>query len=176
MPDTPIDFSLVNVERLKKENYDPYFGSLINAAKEVTISDLINRNSPLSKDISYRVRYKDPREYRTLAKKFELMSDIRSGMARTAYYGIIPFRIDGAQVYAVHGDLDLSKPFGSFPTSELYNDDWDKMIRYLDFAEFYCKPTKWTGKCDPHDPDMIAWFKKRGQSKRLEAWGEMMVI
>lgn len=104
------------------------------------------------------------------------MNDIRSGMARTAYYGIIPFRFNGVQVYAVHGDLDLSRSFGEFPTSELYNDDWDKMTRYLDFAEFYCKPTKWTGKCDPHDPDMVAWFQKRGQLKRLQNWGEMIVI
>ncbi|KAE9550174.1 hypothetical protein FO519_006614 [Halicephalobus sp. NKZ332] len=176
LPDTPVDFSLVDTERLKKKNYDPFFGSLIKSAKELEISDVTEKKYPLKKDISYRIRYKDPREYRKIAKSFSLMNDIRSGMARTAYYGIIPFRIDGIQFYAVHGNLDLSRPFGEFPTSELYNDDWDKMTRYLDFAEFYCKPGKWAGKCDPHDPEMIAWFTKRGQTKRLQSWGEMIVI
>lgn len=63
-------------------------------------------------------------------------------MARTAYYGVIPFLIDGARIYAVSGKLDLDKPFGSISSREIYTDDWDKMSRYLDFAELYCKPGK----------------------------------
>lgn len=111
-------------------------------------------------------------------------------MARTAYYGIVPFMIDGVRVYAIAGNLDLDVPFGSMPSSKIYNDEWDQMNRYLDFSELYCKPGKyeikrvpidnstfrWTGKCDPNDPDMIEWFKKRNQSKRLAAWGKMIVF
>uniref|UniRef100_A0AC34RKS6 Alpha-1,3-mannosyl-glycoprotein 2-beta-N-acetylglucosaminyltransferase n=1 Tax=Panagrolaimus sp. JU765 TaxID=591449 RepID=A0AC34RKS6_9BILA len=176
LPDYPIDFSLIDMERLKKKNYDPYFGSLVLSTKELSLQELLSKKKPLDQNYSYRVLYKNPKEYRQLAKTYSLMIDIRSGMARTAYYGIVPFRIDGAKVYAVHGDLDLTKPLGSEPSSKLYSDEWDKMTRYLDFAEFYCKPSKWRGKCDPNDPEMILWFKNRGQTKRLKSWGEMIVI
>jgi len=65
------------------------------------------------------------------------------------------------------------------------------MSKYLDFAEIYCKKTRslmfevqgmttnllitfrWTGKCDPKNPEMVKWFEKRRQLKRLHAWGEM---
>lgn len=142
LPSNPVDFSLVDINRLKKNNYDPYFQKQINEAKSISIDDIIKNRSTLNKEYSYRVIYINPREYRQIAKAFNLMNDIRSGMARTAYYGAIPFMVNGARVYAIHGNIDLSKPFGSFESSSLYHEDWDKMSRYLDFADMYCKPGK----------------------------------
>lgn len=142
LPSNPVDFSLVDVNRLKKDNYDPFFHKQVVEAKSISIDDLISQRSTLDKEISYRAIYINPREYRKIAKAFSLMNDIRSGMARTAYYGIVPFMVNGARVYAVHGNLDLSKSFEQFESSDLYHEDWDKMSRYLDFAEMYCKPGK----------------------------------
>uniref|UniRef100_A0A914Y5K7 Alpha-1,3-mannosyl-glycoprotein 2-beta-N-acetylglucosaminyltransferase n=1 Tax=Panagrolaimus superbus TaxID=310955 RepID=A0A914Y5K7_9BILA len=176
LPSNPVDFSLVDVNRLKKDNYDPFFHKQVLEAKLLSIDELIKQRSSLDSEYSYRVVYINPREYRHIAKSFNLMNDIRSGMARTAYYGIIPFMVNKARVYAIHGNIDLSKPLGSFESSSLYHEDWDKMSRYLDFADMYCKPGKWGGKCDPNDSEMIEWFRKRNQMKRLKAWGEMIVI
>jgi alpha-1,3-mannosyl-glycoprotein beta-1,2-N-acetylglucosaminyltransferase len=143
LPANPVDFSLVDVNRLKKDSYDQFFHKQVLEAKSISIDDLIKQRSSLDKEYSYRVIYINPREYRVIAKAFNLMNDIRSGMARTAYYGIITFMVNGARVYAVHGNIDLSKPLGTFESSSLYHEDWDKMSRYLDFADMYCKPGKY---------------------------------
>ncbi|TMS35428.1 hypothetical protein L596_002835 [Steinernema carpocapsae] len=103
------------------------------------------------------------------------MSDIRSGMARTAYYGVLPFRVSGVRIYAVHGDFDVNLLLNGTSSSELYSNDWDRMTRFLEFQETYCRPGKWTGKCDPADPGMVEWFKKRNRMKLLKAWSDVIV-
>ena len=85
-------------------------------------------------------------------------------MPRTAYNGVITFFFNDARTY-LYPDIE---PFA-------YNETWDDMMRYLDFAELFCRPGRWTGKCDPKDPDMIMWFEKRKQSKRLTEWKNLVV-
>lgn len=41
-------------------------------------------------------------------------------MARTAYYGVVTFMVNTTRVYAIPANLDLTKPFGSMPASEIY--------------------------------------------------------
>ncbi|KAH7725358.1 UDP-GlcNAc:a-3-D-mannoside-beta-1 [Aphelenchoides avenae] len=175
LPEAAVDFSLVDVDRMKKQRFDADFGQRILDAKPITMTEL-NASQGLSSQNAYRVVYNDPREFRQISKKFKLMYDIRSGMARTAYYGVVPFMLDGVRIYLIHKNLDLTKPFGAVPSSSVYDEKWDLMSRYLDFAELYCRASRWTGKCDPKDPGMIEWFRKRNQMKRLEAWGEMIVF
>lgn len=68
---------------------------------------------------------------------------LQSGMPRTAYYGIVTFMIGTDRFYAVSGKLNVSKlNFDRNPSSAYYDENWDKMTRYLEFQETYCIPTK----------------------------------
>uniref|UniRef100_A0A7E4UPP0 Alpha-1,3-mannosyl-glycoprotein 2-beta-N-acetylglucosaminyltransferase n=1 Tax=Panagrellus redivivus TaxID=6233 RepID=A0A7E4UPP0_PANRE len=176
LPDKPVDFSLVDTDRLRKDSYDANLDHTLRSSMIISLDDLVNRTKATvaNKEVSYRVVYQNPREFKGLAKAFGLMFDIRGGMSRTAYLGMVTFMAEGARVYAIHGDMDLEKPFGTQSASDIYSDVWDKKMRYLEFAEFYCK-SRWHGKCDPTDPEMYAWFKKRNQLNRLKAWGELIV-
>ncbi|KAI1710849.1 GNT-I family domain-containing protein [Ditylenchus destructor] len=176
LPDQPVDFSLIDMDRLKKKLYDASYGQTLSEAKQISVDELLNSTARLSTQYSYRVVYKDPREYRRIANKFKLMTDFRLGIPRTAYYGVVTFLHEGLRFFLTHENLNLDLPFGSMPSSHVYLTEWEAMSKYLDFAELYCKKTRWTGKCDPKDPDMIAWFEKKKMKKRLEAWGELKVF
>uniref|UniRef100_A0A183D8I4 HA domain-containing protein n=1 Tax=Gongylonema pulchrum TaxID=637853 RepID=A0A183D8I4_9BILA len=65
--------------------------------------------------------------------------------------------------------------FDSDSSSDYYDEKWDKMTRYLEFQEAYCNPSKYRGRCDPNNPELIEWFAKRKLTKRLENWGQMIV-
>lgn len=96
----------------------------------------------MESEFSYRVTYENPRDFRTIADKFKLMNDFRGGMTRTAYYGVVTFMTRGVRVYIVPRKLDLTKSFGTYASSEIYNLKWDSMNRFLDFKAVYCRPGK----------------------------------
>ncbi|VDM36456.1 unnamed protein product [Toxocara canis] len=174
LPESPIDFSLLNLSYLMKDNYDRVLKKRLNEAKEITVESVENLSVP-SAENSYLVVYRTPREYRRIAKAVGLMIDIRSGMPRTAYYGVVTFMLGASRVYAIPASLNVNKNFTSRPTSDFYIEDWDKMTRYLDFQETYCKPGKFAGVCDPKNPELVEWFRKKRLTKRLQSWGEMIV-
>ncbi|KAI6192333.1 hypothetical protein M3Y97_00326000 [Aphelenchoides bicaudatus] len=175
LPDTPVDFSLVDTHRLEKSTYDAAFRQQLLDAKPLKVDQLLE-DGDLSSEFAYRVTYKDPREFRKIADKFKLMNDFRGGMTRTAYYGVVSFMAKGARAHLVPYNLDLTRPIGNLTSETIYDIRWDLMNRFLDFQATYCKPSKWAGKCDPKSPEMIAWFDKKRMRKRLDAWGEMIVI
>jgi len=128
----------------------------LKETKDITLGELNSTARILDPSGSYRVVYKDPREYRRLAARFKLMNDIRSGMPRTAYCGVVEFSVpNGARIYAVHPNLNLDgidNPNSHQISSQIYDPQWDLMSKYLDFAEIYCKKNRWTGNCDPKKP------------------------
>uniref|UniRef100_A0A1I7XXH2 Alpha-1,3-mannosyl-glycoprotein 2-beta-N-acetylglucosaminyltransferase n=1 Tax=Steinernema glaseri TaxID=37863 RepID=A0A1I7XXH2_9BILA len=172
LPDSPVDFSKVNVDALRKREYDI---NLVAILRNATLLSFEQLDGVLDTNTIYKIIYQKPRDFRSLAKKYKLMSDIRSGMARTAYYGIVPFMISGSRVYAVHGRFDETLLLSGASSSVVYTQDWDRMNRFLEFEELYCKSGKWTGKCDPADPGMINWFKKRNRMRLLNSWTDVIV-
>jgi CRISPR/Cas system CSM-associated protein Csm3 (group 7 of RAMP superfamily) len=96
----------------------------------------------MESEFSYRVTYRNPYDFRLIADKFKLMNDFRGGMTRTAYYGIVTFSTNRIRVYIVPEKLDLSKDFGTYSSSDVYELKWDLMNRYLDFKLTYCKPDR----------------------------------
>lgn len=64
-------------------------------------------------------------------------------MPRTAYYGVVTFLLGVSRIYAIPAALNENLDFISQPSSAFYNTDWDKMTRYLDFQETYCRPGKY---------------------------------
>uniref|UniRef100_A0A914KR83 Uncharacterized protein n=1 Tax=Meloidogyne incognita TaxID=6306 RepID=A0A914KR83_MELIC len=103
------------------------------------------------------------------------MADIRAGMMRTAYLGVVPFFTSDTQLYAVHYAVNISE-FGIISSHKIYDNAWDLKSKYLDFSELYCTPKTWTGICDPYSESMRNWFKTKGWIKRLELWGNMTVF
>ncbi|KAI6204692.1 hypothetical protein M3Y94_00705700 [Aphelenchoides besseyi] len=180
LPNQPVDFSLVDMSRLRKSAYDQTLRQQLLDAKPISISELLNNqfeseNTKFDSQFAYRVSYGDPREFRRIARKFKLMEDVRSGMSRTAYLGVVTFLAPShVRIYAVHSNFNLTAEEQN--SDEIYDTKWDLMTRFLDFSALYCRPEKWTGKCDPKSPEMIAWFDGRHQRKRLNAWGEMIVF
>uniref|UniRef100_A0A183C1Y3 Alpha-1,3-mannosyl-glycoprotein 2-beta-N-acetylglucosaminyltransferase n=2 Tax=Globodera pallida TaxID=36090 RepID=A0A183C1Y3_GLOPA len=184
LPEKRIDFGQMNVAFLRKSAFDRWLSAELSSSIEIPLQ-IVLQNSIGNLSIlleskerkkSLSVIYKDPREFRQLSKKFNLMADIRSGMARTAYYGVVPFYQEGIQLFAVHKSLDWANDFGVRNSSDIYLSEWDLKSKFLDFAETFCVPIRWTGKCNPYDPKMRAWFMTKGWTKRLEAWLPMTVF
>ncbi|VDK85590.1 unnamed protein product [Litomosoides sigmodontis] len=174
LPEIAVDFSKLDLSYLIKSNYDSLLSQKMSHAAVLSVDEFLSGN--FSGSAPFFIIYKTPREYRRLGKSVGLMLDIRSGMPRTAYYGIVAFMYSSERFYAAPEKLNLSAyEFGLQRSSDYYNEKWDKMTRYLEFQETYCIPTKYSGKCDPKDPDLIAWFTRKRLSKRLKHWGEMIV-
>uniref|UniRef100_A0A915PEF1 Alpha-1,3-mannosyl-glycoprotein 2-beta-N-acetylglucosaminyltransferase n=1 Tax=Setaria digitata TaxID=48799 RepID=A0A915PEF1_9BILA len=174
LPETAVDFSKLDLTYLFKNSYDSLLNQKLSNAIVLSVDDFLKGSFFGSGP--FIIVYRTPREYRRLGKFVGLMLDIRSGMPRTAYYGIVTFMYSSNRFYAAPGKLNLSAhDFGLQLSSDYYNENWDKMTRYLEFQETYCIPTKFVGRCDPKDPDLIAWFTKKRLLKRLKHWGEMIV-
>lgn len=174
LPETTVAFEKLDLSYLIKKNYDSFLIRELSRSIVISLDDFLNQNFPASGP--FVIVYKTPKEYRLLGKSVGLMLDIRSGMPRTAYYGIVTFMNGSDRFYAVPEWLNaVSFKFGDLNSSAFYDEKWDKMTRYLEFKETYCVPTKFTGNCDPKDPVLIAWFAKKLLSKRLKQWGEMIV-
>ncbi|KAL3113535.1 hypothetical protein niasHT_013054 [Heterodera trifolii] len=179
LPQNRVNFDQMNLNFLHKNGFDRWLSAQLNASIEVPLRILLQNftanltdllGAPAEPKKSLMVIYKDPRELRQLSKMFGLMADIRSGMARTAYYGVVPFYQHGVQLFAVHTALNWTTDFDARNSSEIYLTEWDLKSKFLDFAETYCVPKKWSGICDPYDPKMRAWFVAKGWTKRLESW------
>ncbi|OZC09291.1 GNT-I family protein [Onchocerca flexuosa] len=174
LPEVAVDFSKLDFSYLIKSNYDSLLSQKLSRAVVLSVDEFLD--GTFSGSGPFFIAYKTPREYRRLGKSIGLMLDIRSGMPRTAYYGIVTFMYSSQRFYAAPEKLNFSvHNFGLQPSSDYYNEKWDKMTRYLEFQETYCIPTKYNGKCDPNDPNLIAWFAKKRLSKRLKHWGEMII-
>jgi hypothetical protein len=68
----------MNMSRLEKRNYDSDLIRRLKKTKYIPLEGLnVSTANILDPSGSYRVVYQDPREYRRLAARFKLMSDIR---------------------------------------------------------------------------------------------------
>ncbi|MFH4975845.1 hypothetical protein AB6A40_002554 [Gnathostoma spinigerum] len=174
LPTEPIDFLQLDLSYLKKKDYDRLLLTELREAKPISLNDLTKGNIYPPNSINIFV-YHTPREFRALGKATGLMLDIRSGMPRTAYYGIVSFRANGCQIHAISNATSLKENFFDQPSSHFYSDRWSQMTTYLEFRETYCTPKRFTGVCDPTNPEMLAWLKQKNLLKRLAGWGKMIV-
>ncbi|WKY16163.1 hypothetical protein Q1695_001111 [Nippostrongylus brasiliensis] len=163
-----VNFMLLPYENLMKKRYDTELQLALRDSKPVAFNEF--DSTSFSPSHSYIVTFSTTREWFTIAQKLGIMSDIRSGMQRTAYYGVVPVMHKKCRLYLVPVDLDLSN-------MEAYQYDQirDIQLRFLEFEKTYCNKKLYTGVCDPNSPEMIAWFKSKKWMKRLQAYGPMMV-
>ncbi|KAL7077235.1 hypothetical protein ACQ4LE_002879 [Meloidogyne hapla] len=179
--DKTASFSQNDLKRLEKPNFDKFMRIELKNAIELSLQQVLDgeykeyQQHKNVKKPSFIVRIHDPREYRNLSKTFNLMADIRAGMMRTAYLGVVPFFTSDTQLYAIHHAVNISE-FGMLSSDKIYVNEWDLKSKFLDFSELYCTPKTWTGICDPYSEPMRNWFKTKGWIKRLELWGNMTVF
>lgn len=87
LPDRAVNFSLQNMELLKKANYDREMARMLAGAKPVELDTLLDDRlfsaGGLSPANVYQVVYHNPRDFRRLARKYNFMADFRV-MFRTA--------------------------------------------------------------------------------------------
>ncbi|EFO82893.1 CRE-GLY-12 protein [Caenorhabditis remanei] len=164
-----VDFSLLPTTVVLKLSYDKRLIEEIEDAKPIDLQNTTN----MEKTYNYKIPYKNIRDWHQLAAHFKLMTDIRGGMQRTAYYGVVTVMYNMCRIFVVP-ESTYQDP--SQLTNYVYDPDWDKQNRFIEFETYYCKTKKYLGKCDPHSPEMIAFFKKKGWKKRLDDWGEMIVV
>ncbi|CAJ0947017.1 unnamed protein product, partial [Mesorhabditis belari] len=170
LPVEPVNFLAMDLDYLLKKNYDLRQKQFIKEAKVITRGELILGG--LNPQSAYRATFGNARHYTDVAMKYSLMYDLRSGMPRTAYQGVVTFLANGTRVFFV-SELTNIEEFGSQSHSQVYNPDWEHQGRYLEFARQYCV-SKWKGVCDPLDPAMAEWIRKK--RIKLANWGKMIVI
>ncbi|CAD6189367.1 unnamed protein product [Caenorhabditis auriculariae] len=167
---TSTEFSLIPVQKMVADQYNKNFVQLIQNAKLVDIEKIATYS--WEKSYEYRVPFNSVREWHKLATHFGLMPDIRGGMQRTSYHGVVSLMHNGCRIYIV--PFQISENATLFDEFH-YDPNWDKKFRFLEFEKAFCKPGKFTGTCDPKNPELIAWFKKKSWQKRLAEWGDMIV-
>ncbi len=85
----PVNWQLVDVSYLKKENYDPLFASWIQNAREIAPSE---KDAYLKERVDLKIRYSSVGEWKNLATAMGVMMEEKSGVPRGAYKGVVTFR------------------------------------------------------------------------------------
>ena len=87
----PVPFLTLNLDYLLKDRYDPAFHSAVYAARTVSLAQA-RADSTSTDDI--RITYTTDRELAHLEKQLGLMDDVKAGVARTAYRGVVTFYLN----------------------------------------------------------------------------------
>ncbi|XP_065191187.1 alpha-1,3-mannosyl-glycoprotein 2-beta-N-acetylglucosaminyltransferase-like [Sycon ciliatum] len=97
----PVKFNQLNLDYLLKTQYDEAFDKAVYGSPEVAFSGI-----PLNGAKSVRVLYANNIDFKMKAKKLGIMDDLRAGVPRMAYKGVVSFLSSGQRVY-----LAPSKPW-----------------------------------------------------------------
>lgn len=86
--DKKINFTQADVSYLLKQNYDQAFLNEVYALEEISQLQLQSYTS-LDTSKSYRIEYVDNAQFRRIAKFLKIMEDLKEGVPRTAYLGVV---------------------------------------------------------------------------------------
>lgn len=89
-------FTKHDMSYLIKGNYDNNFKETVYNSKLVSSNDLVQEKIDVS---VVRIEYNSNREFISLAKQFGLMDDLKAGVPRMAYLGIVSFMHGKYRVY-----------------------------------------------------------------------------
>ncbi|XP_010001492.1 PREDICTED: alpha-1,3-mannosyl-glycoprotein 2-beta-N-acetylglucosaminyltransferase [Chaetura pelagica] len=92
-----VPFTQLDLSYLKKEDYQQAFLSKVYSAPEIKVEELQgNRKRELG---TVRLQYKGREAFKAFAKALGLMDDLKSGVPRAGYRGIVSFVYRGRRVY-----------------------------------------------------------------------------
>ncbi|ESQ53067.1 hypothetical protein EUTSA_v10025208mg [Eutrema salsugineum] len=89
--DVKVDWKAIDLGYLTEGNYTEYFSDLVRQAQPIQGSDLVLKAKNIKGDV--RIRYKDQAEFERIAGEFGIFEEWKDGVPRTAYRGVVVFRI-----------------------------------------------------------------------------------
>jgi alpha-1,3-mannosyl-glycoprotein beta-1,2-N-acetylglucosaminyltransferase len=100
--DVQVKYDQLLIQNLEKQNFDNWFMKKVESAVVVKQSaDVIHADEQLD----YKVHYSSLTHYEKVAEEFGIINDVKDGVPRGAYRGIVPIRVMGRQVFLVPADI-----------------------------------------------------------------------
>lgn len=97
LSDQFVPFTKLDLSYLKKENYDRTFHETVYNAPELRVEELQgNKRMELG---TVRVQYSSRDTFKVFAKALNIMDDLKSGVPRAGYRGVVSFLFHGRRVY-----------------------------------------------------------------------------
>nr|XP_046274002.1 alpha-1,3-mannosyl-glycoprotein 2-beta-N-acetylglucosaminyltransferase b [Scatophagus argus]XP_046274003.1 alpha-1,3-mannosyl-glycoprotein 2-beta-N-acetylglucosaminyltransferase b [Scatophagus argus] len=93
-----VPFTEQDLSHLLKEKYDEKFNKEVYSASLVKIEDL-QQGGSLRGPGPYRVQYSSRDSFKVLARNLGVMDDLKSGVPRTGYRGVVSFLYRGRRVF-----------------------------------------------------------------------------
>ncbi|CAH1252079.1 MGAT1 [Branchiostoma lanceolatum] len=93
----PFDFTHTDLSYLLKDNYDRRFISEVYRSPQLTVKEVIANQH--SEHNVVRVQYKTKEEFKGFAKQLGIMDDLKAGVPRAGYHGIVSFMFKGRRVH-----------------------------------------------------------------------------
>ncbi|KJE92893.1 alpha-1,3-mannosyl-glycoprotein 2-beta-N-acetylglucosaminyltransferase [Capsaspora owczarzaki ATCC 30864] len=96
-PTETVPFLSMDLSYLLKDKYDPAYRAAVKAARTVRFEELLNSVPPGTGNL--RVEYTSNQDFERKSSELGLMSDLKAGVPRTGYMGIVEFMYKGNRVY-----------------------------------------------------------------------------
>ncbi|XP_068106248.1 alpha-1,3-mannosyl-glycoprotein 2-beta-N-acetylglucosaminyltransferase [Hyperolius riggenbachi] len=93
----PVAFTKADLSYLLKENYDPWFTGQVYDAPKARAEEVMHGQVPGGRTV--RVEYTTRDTFKAMARAFGVMDDLKSGVARVAYKGVVTFTHRGRRVF-----------------------------------------------------------------------------
>ncbi|KAE8584999.1 hypothetical protein XENTR_v10021192 [Xenopus tropicalis] len=93
----PVAFSKMDLSYLLKDNYDPMFLEQVYGAPKARAEEVLHGQVPGGRTV--RVEYTTKDTFKAMARAFGVMEDLKSGVARAAYKGVVSFTHRGRRVF-----------------------------------------------------------------------------
>lgn len=94
--DKPISFNSMDLSGLLKTNYDNPFLQEVYSAEQVTQLELGNVKDSAAQ---YRIEYHDNRQFARIAKALHIMEDLKDGVPRMGYLGVVTIYYNGCKLH-----------------------------------------------------------------------------
>ena len=108
-----VDWRAHDLSYLLRPNYEERFRSWLAAAPAVSMSQAMAEPGHGGEAGDVRVLYESKAALVSYCKRLGLMEDLKAGVPRTAYHGVVLVRIGGRRVFlapSYHVDQDITKP------------------------------------------------------------------
>eukprot|EP00920_Eleutheroschizon_duboscqi_P029710 GHVT01072117.1.p1 GENE.GHVT01072117.1~~GHVT01072117.1.p1 ORF type:complete len:453 (-),score=31.11 GHVT01072117.1:524-1882(-) len=92
-----VPFTKRDLTYLKKEHYDDKFVQQVYSTPLMTLSQVLTESRPELPAV--RLQYSDKQGFKVQAKQLGIMDDLKSGVPRAGYRGVVSFMFRGRRVY-----------------------------------------------------------------------------
>ncbi|XP_053329400.1 alpha-1,3-mannosyl-glycoprotein 2-beta-N-acetylglucosaminyltransferase [Spea bombifrons] len=92
-----VAFTKMDLSYLLKEAYDPWFLGQVYGAPKARAEEVLQGKVAGGRTV--RVEYTTRDSFKAMARSFGVMDDLKSGVARTAYMGVVTFTHRGRRVF-----------------------------------------------------------------------------